>query len=59
MTSGYNNSIKEILDAKFKKELLNKSNISNLIKNFELKTKIATLALKAELKTVQDKIVKL
>ena len=40
------------------KELLHKSNISNLVKNPDLNTKLATLATRAELKAEQDKIVK-
>ena len=40
------------------KELLHKSNISNLVKNSDLNTKLATLATRAELKAEQDKIVK-
>ena len=59
-TSDYNESTSEILDAKIKeKGLLNKSNISNLIKNFDLNKKLATSATKAELKAEQDKIVKM
>ena len=41
------------------KELLNKSDISDLVKNSDLITKLGTLATKAELKAGQDKIVKL
>ena len=41
------------------KGFIEKSNISNLIKNSDLNTKLATLATKAELKAKQDKIVKL
>ena len=41
----------DILDGKIKeKELANKFNISDLIKNFDLMAKLATLARKAELK---------
>ena len=50
----------DILDVKIKqKELIDKSSISNLVKNSNLNTKLATLAIKAELKAEQDKIVKL
>ena len=56
-TSGYNKFTSDILDAKIKlKELVNKSNNSRKI--FELNTKIATLATKAELKANQDQLVK-
>ena len=41
-------SQKKILDVKIKgKELVDKSDISNLVKNSDLKTKLATLATKA------------
>ena len=50
----------EILDANIKeKELVDKSNISNLVKNSDLNIKLQTLATKAFLKAEQDKIVKL
>ena len=50
----------EILDANIKeKELVDKSNISNLVKNSDLNIKLKTLATKAFLKAEQDKIVKL
>ena len=39
--------------------LCDKSNISNLVKNSDLKTKYATLATKSDLKELQDKIGKL
>ena len=56
-TSDYNKFTKEALDAMTKqKELVNKSNISNPVKNFNLNTKLAILA---ELKAEQDKFVKL
>ena len=42
-----------------KKKLVNKSNVSDLVKNSDLNTKLATLGTKAELKAEQDKIVKL
>ena len=59
-TSDYNKFMSDILDAKIKeKELLNKSNISNLIKNSGLNLKLKTSARKAELKAEQDKMVKL
>ena len=41
------------------KKLVDKSDISDLVKNFDLRTKLATLATKAELKADQDKILKL
>ena len=41
------------------KKLVNKSDISNLVKSSDLNTKFSTLATKAELKADQDKIVKL
>ena len=50
-TFDYNKFMRDILDGKIKeKELVNKFNISNLIKNFDLNAKLATLARKAELK---------
>ena len=49
----------DILDAKIRqKELVNKSDISNLVKNSDLNTELVTLSSKAELKAEQDKIVK-
>ena len=49
-----------ILDIKIKqRELVNKSNISKLVKNSDLNTNHATLATKSEFKAEQDKIVKL
>ena len=57
-TSDYNKFTGDILDAKIKqKELVNKSDISNLTKHFDFNTKLATLATTAELKIKQDKIV--
>ena len=41
------------------KKLVNKSDISDLVKNSDLNTKLAILAVQAELKKEQDKIVKL
>ena len=41
------------------KRLVGKSNISNVVKGSNLNTKLATLAIKAELKAEQNKIVKL
>ena len=41
------------------KGFIEKSNISNLIKNSDLNTKLATLATKAELQAKQNKIVQL
>ena len=50
----------DILDAKIKgKELVDKSNISSLVKNSDVNLKLKTSATKAELKAEQDKIVKL
>ena len=49
-----------ILDEKIKeKELIDKSNISNLIKNSDFNRKLKTLATKAELKVEQEKIVQM
>ena len=50
-TLNYNKFTTEILDAKIKeKRLLDKFNVSNLVKKSDLKRKLATLATKAELK---------
>ena len=50
-TSDYDKFTNDILNAKIKlKELVNKSNISNLVKNSDLNTKLATIATKTELK---------
>ena len=50
----------DILDGKIKqKQLVRKSDISNFVKNSDLNIKIGTLAIKTELNTEQDKIVKL
>ena len=50
----------DILDAKIKqKELANKSDISNIVENFDLNAKLTSLATKAGLKAEQDKIVNL
>ena len=47
ITAGYNKYTSETLDPKIKqKKLLNKSDISNLVKNSDLNTKLATLATK-------------
>ena len=55
----YNKFTEEKLDAMIKeKELADKSDIFNLIKNPDLYRKLETLATKAELKEYQDKIVK-
>ena len=57
--SDYNKYMSDILSTKIiEKGLVDKSSISNLKKNSDLNTKVATLATKAELKTEQDKIVK-
>ena len=59
-TSDYNKFTSDILDVKIKqKELVNKSDISNLGKNSDFNTKLAILVTKAGLKVEQDKIVKL
>ena len=58
--SNNNKFTSDILDTKIKqKELFNKSDISNLMKDFDLKIKHATLGTKAELKAEQHKSVKL
>ena len=58
--SDYNKFTSDILDAKVKEnKLVDQSDNSNLVKNSDLNTKIATLATKAEVKLEQDKIVKL
>ena len=44
---------------RYKKEFVDKSNNSRFIYDFDLYKKIATLAIKAELKAEQDKIVKI
>ena len=57
--SDYNEFTNEILDAKIKeKRLVNRSSISNLVKNFDLKKKLKTLVTNAELITEPEKIVK-
>ena len=59
-TDDYNSFTSGILDAKIKqKELVIKSDTSNLVNNANLNTKLTTLATKAELKAEQDKVVKL
>ena len=59
-TSDCNKFTGEILRTKIKeKRSFDKSNISNLVKNSDLKMKLTTLARKAELKSDQHKIVKL
>ena len=56
----YNKLTKKIFDAKInEKELVEKSDVSNLVKNTDLNTKPNTLVTKAELKAEHDKIVKL
>ena len=58
--SGYNKFSSDILDTKIKqKELVNKSNIFNFVKNSDLNTKLTTLTTNAESKAEQDKSVKL
>ena len=50
-TSDYNKVTKEIIDARIKqKELISKSDNSNLVKDFALNTRLGTLATKPELK---------
>ena len=49
----------QALDSKTKKKLVHKSDISNLIENSDLNTKLGIRATKAELTAEQDKIVKL
>ena len=59
-TSDYDKFKSDILDAEIKqKELVNISDISDLITNSNLYVKLATLATKAALKAEQGKIVKL
>ena len=54
-TSEYNKFTSKILDAKVKKkkELINRSKVSTLIKSSDLNTKLATFARKTELKAEQ------
>ena len=62
ITSGYDKFTNDILDANIKNiELVNnnKSDISEFLDNSHLDKMIKTLAIKAELKAEQDKIVKL
>ena len=50
-TAGYNKFTSETFDANIKqKELVNNSDMSNIIKNSNLNIKLSTLATKAELK---------
>ena len=50
-TTEHNKIASDILDVKIKqKELVNKSDISNLVANSDLKTKLTALAIKVELK---------
>ena len=59
-TADYNKFTSDALDVKIKqKELVSNYDISNLLKNSNLDQKIEMLATKAELKAVQNKIVKL
>ena len=56
----YNKLTKKIFDAKInEKNSVEKSDVSNLVKNTDLNTKPNTLVTKAELKAEHDKIVKL
>ena len=61
MTNSDHNKFRiDIIDAKIKQKILvNKCNISNLVKNYELTTKFETFATKTELKAEQDKRVKI
>ena len=55
-TSDKNKWTSEILGPKVKEKwLVNESNISNLVKNPDLNTKLVTLATKTELKAEKDK----
>ena len=55
-TSDKNKWTSEILGPKIKEKwLVNESNISNLVKNPDLNTKLVTLATKTELKAEKDK----
>ena len=58
-TSDYNKFTSEILNAKIKKELVDKSDISEFINDFDLDKKRATLPTRAELNGKQDKIMEL
>ena len=49
----------QALDSRIKKKLVHKSDISNLVENSDLNTKLRIRATKAELKAEQYKIVKL
>ena len=49
----------QALDSRIKKKLVHKYDISNLVENSDLNTKLRIRATKAELKAEQDKIVKL
>ena len=56
-TANYNKFTNEKLGLKIKqKKLVSKSDIAGFISNADLDNKIATLAIKAELKAEQDKI---
>ena len=60
ITADYNKFTSEIFEIQIKeKRLIDKSGIFDLVKNSDLKTKLATLATKAELKAMQDQIVEL
>ena len=55
-TSDYNNFTRKILDAKIKQnELVNKFDITNLVKDSDLNAKLGTLATKAESKAEKIK----
>ena len=58
--SDYNKFTKKILDGKIKERgLVDKSDISNLVKNSDLNKKLVVLTAEVELKAEQDKTVKL
>ena len=59
-TFNHNKFTSEIFETKTKeKGFVDKSNKSDLVKSFDLNTKLATLATKTELKAEQDKIMNL
>ena len=59
-SSDYNKFTKKILDGKIiERGLVDKSDISNLVKNSDLNKKLVALTAEVELKAEQDKIVKL
>ena len=59
-TSDYNKFKSNMVDAKInQKELVNNYDTSNIVKDSDINTKLVTLATKSELKSDQEKIVKL